>query len=216
MIPVVGLGAGGHAQVVIETLRLVGEYDVVRLLDIKRERWDTTLMDIPVNGDETLLPELFARGLRHIFIGVGTVGDTSTRKRLYLHARSLGFTVVNAIHPDAVISPSARVGGGATIMAGTVINSCARLGENVIVNTGAIVEHHCVVADHVHIATGARMASTVRVGEGSHIGIGASVRQCISIGSNSIVGAGSVVVADVPDGVTVVGVPARILRRREQ
>jgi sugar O-acyltransferase (sialic acid O-acetyltransferase NeuD family) len=215
VITVVGMGAGGHAKVVIEILRLVGQYEVVQLLDIKRELWGSTVLEVPVSGDESLLPSLAACGIRHVFIGVGTVGDTGPRKRLYALASSLGFTVVDAIHPAALVSSTARYGRGVTIMGGAVINPCACLGNNVIVNTGAIIEHDCWIGDHVHVATGARMSSTVHVGEGSHIGVGASIRQCIRIGSNCIVGAGSVVVSDVPDGVVVVGVPARILRTRE-
>jgi sugar O-acyltransferase (sialic acid O-acetyltransferase NeuD family) len=214
LIPVVGIGAGGHAKVVIEILRQGREYEVVQLLDSKRELWGSSVLGVPVTGDDSLLPALTEHGIHHAFIGVGAVDDTAARRRLYCLAISNGLIVIDAIHPAALISSSARYGNGATIMAGAIINACSCLGKNVIVNTGAIVEHDCSIGDHAHIATGARMASTVHVGEGSHVGIGASVRQCIRIGACSVVGAGSVVVSDVPDGVVVVGVPARILRRK--
>ena len=216
MIRVVGLGAGGHAKVVIEILRLMGGYELVGLLDPKRELWGTGILGIRVLGDDDLLPKLYNQGVRHAFIGLGTTGDTRARRRLYEKAHRQGFQIVQAIHPQAVIGPSVEIGHGPTIMAGAVINAAVRLGDNVIVNTGAIIEHDCVIGDHVHIATGARLASTVYVGEGAHIGLSASIRQCIHIGRNAIVGAGAVVVDDVPDSVVVVGVPARILRRVEE
>ena len=190
---VVGLGAGGHAKVVVEILHLVGGYEVVGLLDPKQELWNTEVLGIPVLGDDSLLPELYKDGVRHAFIGLGTVGDTLPRRQLYEKARSQGFQVVQAIHPQAILSPSVEIGRGPTIMAGAVINANTRLGDNVVVNTGAIIEHDCTIGDHVHIATGARLASTVHVDEGAHIGVGASVRQCIRIGRNAIVGAGAVV-----------------------
>jgi len=56
-----------------------------------------------------------------------------------------------------------------------------------------------------------RFVGGVHVGEGAHIGLGASVRQGIKIGRNAIVGAGAVVIEDVPEDVTVVGVPAMVL-----
>lgn len=216
MVRVVGAGAGGHAKVVIEILRLIGGYELIGLLDPKQELWGTKVLGIPVLGDDTLLSGLRDRGVSHAFIGLGTIGDTRPRRRLYEKARRHGLQIVQAIHPQAVIAPSAEIGHGPTIMAGAVINAAVRLGDNVIVNTGAIVEHDCVISGHVHIATGARLASSVHVGEGAHIGLGASIRQCIHIGRNAIVGAGAVVLDDVPDNVVVVGGPARILRGVEE
>ncbi len=212
MMPVIGLGAGGHAKVVIEILRSTRDYEVVGLLDPKKNLWNTEVLDIPVLGDDDLLPALYEKGIRHAFIGLGFVGDTTPRKKLYEKVCNFGFQIVSAIHPKAIISPSARIGGGITVMASTTINASAILGNNVIVNTGAIIEHDCIIEDHVHIATGAMLASTVFVGEGSHVGLGASIRQCISVGRYSIVGAGAVVINDVPDYVVVAGVPAQYLR----
>jgi len=212
MIRVVGLGAGGHAKVVLEILQLMGVYELVGLMDPRQEMWNTEVLGTSVLGDDDLLPKLYKDGVRYAFIGLGTVGDTRPRRQLYERARAQGFEIIQAIHPQAILSPTAEIGHGSTIMAGVVINANTRLGDNVIVNTGAIIEHDCTIGNHVHIATGARLASTVHVGEGSHIGLGASVRQCIRIGRNAIVGAGAVVVDDVPDDVVVVGVPARIRR----
>ena len=213
---VIGLGAGGHAKVVIEILRSHKSYELIGLLDPKSEAKGKSVLGVPVLGDDDLLPALKRDGVCHFFIGLGSVGDTRPRQRLFELALQYEMKPVDAVHPQAIISPSAELGEGVTIMAGAVINACARLGANVIVNTGAIVEHDCVVGDHVHIATGAQLASTVQVGNGAHIGAGATVLQCVRIGEDAIVGAGAVVVDDVPDNVIVVGVPARILKRAEE
>lgn len=214
-VKVVGLGAGGHAKVVIEILRCHESYELVGLLDAKRELQGKSVLGVPVLGDDNLLPALKPEGVCHFFVGLGSIGDTRPRQRLFELALQYEMKPVDAIHPQAIISPSAELGEGVTIMAGAVINACARLGANVIVNTGAVVEHDCVIGDHVHIATGARLASTVQVGKGAHIGAGATVRQCITIGEGATVGAGAVVVKDVPPHTVVVGVPARILKRVE-
>jgi sugar O-acyltransferase (sialic acid O-acetyltransferase NeuD family) len=210
MIPVVGFGAGGHAKVVIEIIRLLEEYEIVGLLEADKELWGTKVLGVEVLGDDSLMNELKGRGVSHAFIGVGTVGDAHPRRRLLERVSGFGFEIVPAIHPGAVVSSSATIGAGPTIMAGAVLNANAVIGNNVIVNTGAIVEHDCVIGDHSHIATGARLAGGVHVGSCSHIGLGAMIRQDIHIGAGVIVGAGAVVVRDVPDGKTVMGVPARI------
>ena len=72
-----------------------------------------------------------------------------------------------------------------------------------------------IIDDFTHIGPGVHLAGVVSVGSGSFVGIGASVIELIKIGSNSIIGAGAAVVDDVPDNVTVVGVPARILKRTD-
>jgi sugar O-acyltransferase (sialic acid O-acetyltransferase NeuD family) len=214
MKPVIGLGAGGHAKVVIEILRLMGEFEIVGLLDRRVELHGSTMLGIPVTGDDTQLQAYYEKNVRHAFIGVGGVGNTQPRRLLYEEARGNGFEVVSAVHPGAWVSEFAKIGHGATVMAGAIINTGARLGDNVVVNTGAIIEHDCEIGDHVHIASGACLAGTVLVNAGAHIGLGARVKQNITIGSNAIVGAGAVIVKDVPEGVTVIGVPARVMEQK--
>jgi UDP-perosamine 4-acetyltransferase len=209
---VIGLGAGGHAKVVIDMLQVVGNYELVGLLDSNPSLWHTSVLGIPVLGGDELLSELHAQGITHAFIGVGSIGDTQPRTQLYKKVRQHGFHIVNAVHPLSIIARSVQLGDGVTIMAGCILNADACLGENVVVNTGSIMEHDCNIGDNAFIGPGVRLGGTVDVGNGAHIGLGAVVRQNICIGKEAIVGAGAVVVKDVPDRTTVVGVPARVLR----
>lgn len=211
-IRVIGVGAGGHAKVVLEILAAMGGYDIVGLLDADRGRWGTALHGFPVLGGDELLDGQYDDGVSHAFIGLGGAADTRPRWRLYEHVRSVGFEIVTAQHPSAVVSASARVGAGATLAAGSVIGPDATLGDDVIVNTGAIVDHDCVVGDHVHIAIGARLASGAVLEDGVHVGAGATVLQGLRIGAGSVVGAGAVVTRDVDPDVVVAGVPATVLR----
>ncbi len=209
---IVGVGAGGHAKVVLEILAAMGGYDVVGLLDADRRRWGTALHGVPVLGGDDLLDGQYDGGVSHAFIGLGGAADTRPRRRLYEHVRSVGFEIVTARHPTAVVSASARIGAGATLAAVSVVGPDARLGENVIVNTGAVVDHDCALGDHVHVAIGARLASGVVLGEGAHVGAGATVLQGLRVGEGSIVVAGAVVTHDVEVDTVVVGVPATVLR----
>lgn len=209
MIPVVGIGAGGHARVLIEILRLTGEFEPVFLLDNDPGLEGKEVMGIRVMGDDSRLSQLRGEGIRHFFVGVGTVRDGSPRQRLYELAHSCGLQGIRIQHPSAIVSTSAVIGDGCCLMPGCVIGTGVMLGNNVIVNSGAVIDHDCIVEDHAHIATGACLASTVRVGMCAHVGVGASIRQCVNIGEFAVVGAGAAVIRDVAAHDVVTGVPAK-------
>jgi len=206
---VIILGAGGHAKVVAEILRLSGKYDLIGLLDPALS--GRIVGGLPVLGGDELLPRLKSEGVSAVFVGVGGIGDNMTRTKLFEKAISMGFTPINAIHPSAIISSSARVGCGVAIMARAVINSEAEIGDNVIINTGAVVEHDCRIEAHVHVSPGAILCGGVVVSRSAHIGAGAVIRQGINIGEFAGVGAGAVVIRDVEASTTVAGVPAHEL-----
>lgn len=214
MKKVIGLGAGGHAKVIIEILTKSGGFEIIGLLDNKKELWNSRILDLPVLGGDELLLKLYNEGFRYAFIGLGSIGNSNPRRELYENIQHNEFEIVQAIHPSANISSSVEIGEGATIMAAVVINACTQIGQNVIINTGSIIEHDCDIRDHVHIASGAVLAGGITVNEGAHIGLGANLLQGIKIGKNAIIGAGSVVLNDVEPDIVVVGNPAKELRNQ--
>lgn len=209
-VRVIGLGAGGHAKVVIDILKQCTDFDLFGLLDIDSCLHGQFLMGLPVLGDDLMLASVVGYGVTHFFVGLGGASMQWPRCKLYEKGLSFNLMPVSAVHPIAVIAASAAIGKGITVMATAVINSEASIGENVIVNTGAVVEHDCVIGDHVHVAPGALLSGGVYVGEQTLIGVGAVVKQGIKIGRNVLVGAGAVVVKDIDDNQVVMGNPARL------
>lgn len=209
---VIGLGAGGHAKIVIDILRLRGEYQLVGLLDPDSALHHEEVSGLPVMGGDERMPEVLSQGVSRFFVGIGGVGDNGPRRRLFERAVTYGFEPIEAVHPRSCISPGVRIGKGVTVAPGVVLNASVVVGVNVLLNTGSIIEHDCMVSDHVHIASGAILSGGVTIGVGAHIGAGATVRQGVRIGDRAVVGAGAVVVTDIPADTTVVGVPARPLK----
>jgi len=212
MKEVILTGGGGHARQIIEIILANKEYHIVGITDndpLMRRR----LVDgVPVVGNDEVLHHYFKKGVRRVFISLGSVDDTNARINLYKMLIEMGFTLINAIHSSALVSPSVTLGTGNAIMAGSIINAHTTLGSNCIINTGAIVEHDCIIHDHVHIATGAKVAGGVTIQEGAHIGLGALVKQGLTIGRQAIVGAGALVLNDIPARVVCGGIPAKILK----
>ena len=209
---IIGIGAGGHAKVVIDAFRLRGEFEFYGLLDSNRLLHGKTINGVLVLGDDALLPSLYRDGIRHVFIGIGGIADMSARQTVYDKVVGLGFEVAGVRHPCACISPSAIIEDSVQVMACAVINADARIGKNVIVNTGAIVEHGCNISMNVHVASGAIVTGGVTVGPGAFIGAGAVIKNSVNIGARAVVGAGAAVIRDVPDNIVVAGVPARPIR----
>lgn len=210
VIPVIGVGAGGHAKVLMDILRQDGRYEIVGLVDPRLV--GQSIAGVAVMGGDEQLEHFRTQGVTAAFIGIGGVGDNTLRRRVYEQVRAAGFVVVNAVHPRAIVAPSVHLDSGIAIMAGAILNPDTHLGDNVIVNTGAIVDHDCHIGAHTHISPGAVLAGGVRTGVSAHIGVGATVRQGIVVGDGAVVGAGAVVIRNVPPGEVVVGVPARHLR----
>lgn len=208
--PIVVVGGGGHARVVIEIL-LVSGRPVAGFTDAMAaagSRW----LEVSCLGDDSALEEAHRRGSRHAIIALG---DNRLRQRLAHQVVEWGYELVNARHPSAIVSPSVSLGVGIALMAGAVLNAGVRIDDLAIVNTGATVDHDCRIGSCVHLAPGSHLAGYVSVGEGALVGVGATVGRgrALSIGAWSVVGAGSVVIEDVEPGSTVVGFPARPLQR---
>ena len=137
------------------------------------------------------------------------IGDNKARKKIQIHLESIGANMPVLIHPNAVVSDEVEIGAGTVIMAGTVINCSTKIKKGCIINTGATVDHDNLIEDFVHISPGCHLAGNVKLGQGCWLGIGSSVSNNISITKDSIVGAGAIVVKDIIESGTYVGVPAK-------
>jgi UDP-N-acetylbacillosamine N-acetyltransferase len=212
-VPLVIWGASAHAAVVADIVRQCGEYEIRGFVDdIDPSRRGTSFCGNRVLGGRDELAPLKASGVAHVLVALG---DCDARLRLAEIARAHGFALARAIHPRAVVAPGAEIGGGTVVCAGAVLCTGVRLGENVIVNTSAGVDHDSVLEDGVHLSPGARTGGRVVVGRAASIGMSATLVSGVRIGERSVVGAGAIVLEDIPPGVVAWGVPARIVRERD-
>lgn len=188
-------GASGHAKVIIDILKANG-MEIEGLLDDNPDV--TELMGYKV-----------LHGVNDVSSLIISIGNNRIRKMI---AERLETRFEKAVHPSAIMSPSAKVGDGTVVMQGAIVQACAEIGKHCIVNTGASVDHECVLEDYVHVSPHSTLCGNVHVGEGSWIGAGTTVIPGVKIGEWSVIGAGSVVVRDIPDGVVAYGNPCRIVR----
>jgi UDP-N-acetylbacillosamine N-acetyltransferase len=192
-------GAGGHGLVVAEAATDAG-WRVLGFID------DAKPLGTRVGAWSVIDPAESAKRSVELIVAVG---DNATRRRLTRLKADEGQRLAVVIHPAAMVSPSVNIDRGTFIGPMAVVQAEATVGEGVIINSGAIVEHHCRVGSYAHIAPRVALAGHVEVGELTLVGIGACALPGVKIGARCVVGAGAVVVADIAEGKSVVGVPAR-------
>jgi len=196
------IGAGGHAKVVIDLIRMSGR-KIEGLFDD-----DLSIKDLL--GYRRIGRTDQARGMKGPFIL--TIGNNLIRKNM---AEKLNLTY-ESVKGYCHISSGTSIGEGTVVMNGVCINIGTRISNHVIINTGACIDHECVIDNFVHISPNATLAGNVSVQEGAHIGLGAQVIQGVCIGKWASIGAGAVIIKDVPDYAVVVGVPGKIIKYNEQ
>jgi UDP-perosamine 4-acetyltransferase len=205
--PVIILGDGGHAKVLLDVL-LINKFKILGFTSPRRES-AKSLPGIPFLGDDEAILQ-FAPDQIQLINGIGSVGLPVLRRNLFNQLKAKGYSFLSVAHPSAIIAANCILSEGVQCMAGAIIQPGSHIGCNCIVNTRASVDHDCLIGNHVHIAPGVTLSGGVKVGAGVHIGTGATVIQYVSIGEGSLIGAGALVTRDVPAGVKAIGSPARI------
>lgn len=121
-------------------------------------------------------------------------------RRRHLPALEMVFNRINTVFCDCVIGRGAEFGPGFVIIhcGGVVINGTVRGGTNVR------LEHQVTI--------GAEKRQSPVLGDGVFVGAGAKILGGVRIGHGAKIGANAVVVTDIPDYATAVGIPAKVVR----
>lgn len=208
-MPIIVLGAGGHARVVVAALRVLRTFHPLGVLDRTNLATGETVAGAAIVGGFADLERFAAQGAAAAL----AIGDNRERAVHFDRCRALGLALPAIVHPAAVVDTGAVVEDGALVCMGAIVGVQARIGRGAIVNTGAVIDHESVLDDFAHVGPGARIAGRVVIGSRAFVGIGACVIDRIAIGADATVGAGAAVIAPVAEAATVVGVPAREIRR---
>jgi len=210
-VVVYGSRPDGHARVVIELLATNGNYKLMGLVDDLPENAGRRIGDLEVVGGSSDLERLAKDGVEGVLLGFGAARG---RAAVLDAVENAGLALPVLVHPTVHVAASAVLAPGAQLLPNASVGPGARVGRGALVNTGAIADHDVQLADAVVVGPGAVIAGRAQVGVEAEIGAGAVVLPDVRVGPTAIVGAGAVVNRDVPPGVTVAGVPARILEQR--
>lgn len=207
-LPLVMLGAGGHAKVLLSLAHAAG-LNVFGVCDPElaqqgRGQWRGIKV---LGGDEAL--EALDPATVGLINGIGQLVGSTGRRRIFERLKAKGFRFPVLVHPAAWVDVSAVLNEGVQVMAGAVIQADVTVGSNSIINTGASLDHDCCLGAHVHVAPGATLCGSVRVHDRAFIASGATLIQGLTVGEDAVVGAGAVLVRDLAARLILLGPAAR-------
>lgn len=207
--PLVLLGAGGHARVVLDVLRLRGQ----RILGVcAPELLPGSLWEgVEVLGDDAVLGSLSPYEVC-LVNGIGLVPRSMARRRVQETYSEKGYRWLTLEHPSSLRAADGNLKDGVQLMAGAVVQPGYRFEAGVVVNTSAVIDHDCLLGEHVFVGPGAVLCGGVKAGCGVFIGAGAVILPQVELGDDAIIGAGAIVTRSVEAGCMVVGNPARIVK----
>ncbi|KHD44210.1 acetyltransferase [Streptococcus hongkongensis] len=202
------LGAGSHADAIVPVIDNLS-YEFIGFFDDK----DISEHDgYPVLGRMYDVLKFLDNGMIDaVFI---TIGDNAKRRELFDYvAKNYYHSIINIISPDAlVLTPESICGRGIFIGFGAFIGSKVQLFDNNVVNTGALIEHHTIVKSHCNIAPNATINGLCKIEEEVYFGSASVITQTLSITSQTIIGAGAVIISDIVESGTYVGIPAKKIK----
>lgn len=146
---------------------------------------------------------------------VVAIADTDLRyglATLYRENKKLKFP--NLIDPSVIMSTDILTGEGNIICAGSVLTVGIEIGDFCIINLDCTIGHGAFIEDFVTVNPSVNISGNARLCKGVNMGTGSQILQGRCVGRNTVIGAGSVVLKDIPNDCTAVGVPAKIIKDR--
>ena len=145
---------------------------------------------------------------------VCAVGASKVRERIIGKMKAINPDIKfgTIIDPSAQLSEYVTIGEGTIICADNIITVNIVIGSHVIINLDCTVGHDAIIHDFVTIYPSVNVSGITEIGKCCELGTGMQIIQGKKVGDYSIVGAGSVVVNNIPERCTAVGIPAKVIR----
>jgi sugar O-acyltransferase (sialic acid O-acetyltransferase NeuD family) len=215
MKSVVIVGAGGFGREVLEIFKAQNKmskiWHILGFIDENRELHGSIINNYPVLGGLDWLREHNNNNLGCVV----AIGTCETRKQVVEKLQEIGVNFYNAIHPSVIMSEFVELGKDVIICAGSILTVNIRIGDHVHINLNSTIGHDAIIGSYCTINPTVKINGNNYLGEGVYVGTGATFIQGVPIGSWSTIGAGAIVIEDIPEKVVAVGVPAKVIKRKQ-
>ncbi len=195
---VIVYGGGGLSKMIIETIRVLGAYQIEGIIDDNIKPGEMVIGS-PVLGSSEILPDLYKKGIRMAVNSVGGIGNYKVRLNIFQQLAEAGFICPVVIHPTAHVDPSAKLEAGVLVLAQSYVSGSAVVGLGSLINNSVVVSHDCVLGVCTNLSPGAMIAGDAVIGDFTQIGMNATVNIGVKVGHECLIGNGATVKDDVPD-----------------
>ena len=183
------IGAGGHANSVIDILQQSKLYFIYKIVGTKKNLGKKIGKHIIQNTDKDL--SKLRKKCSQAVIAIGQIKNYKTRKKIYDKLIKLKFKIPKIFSKNSYISKNSQIGIGTIIFNNVIINSKVKIGNNCIINNGALIEHNVNIGNNCHVSTGVILNGNVKVEDNCFIGSGSIIRENIKIKKNKVIPLGS-------------------------
>ena len=204
------VGAGGCGREVLQWVKDLNRnekrWNIKGFLDDNLRAFEGKVCDVAVLAkvDDYIIKE------NDLF--VCCIGNSKVRKEIVERLKNKGARIVSVIHPTAIVADSSSIGEGAIIYPFALISDNAVVGDYCIINMYSSVAHDSVLGDYCTISAHCDITGNCKLGNSVFMGTTSHVVPCSVIGNDVFICAGSTVMANVRDGLKVLGNPAKIIK----
>lgn len=203
-------GAGEFGSLIANIISYYEGYEICAYGDDKESNKGLFIDDAPVFNEKNLLKFANQNNIKN---AISAIGNNFIRAEKYNLLKKRGLKMISLVHPKALIDTNVTYGQNVIIEMGTAIHTQSSIGDNVFLGGDALIGHHNKIGNHVLVGGNVSFGGSVIVEDYVSIGVGASIKPGIKLGEGSIIGVGAAVIKDVEPRSTVVGVPAKQIKK---
>ena len=198
-------GVGKETALIVEDINEISqEWNLLGFIDDNKE-----LIGKEINGYKVLGDREFLNNFDKEVYVVIAIADHCIKEELVKYLTNKNIQYATLIHPSVKINRTISIGKGCIIYQNVIMTVNINIGNHVIISPKCGIGHDSLIEDYVTVLWNVNISGSERIRQGVTLGSGCTIIQGLEIGRESFVGAGAVVIRDIDESKTAVGVPTR-------